>query len=43
MPHLAPGAVWSDIERAAQSVIEQELARLPAFCRALMTEERPVP
>jgi len=43
MPHLAPGAVLSDIERAARIVVEEELAHLPAFCRALMTGERHVP
>ena len=43
MPHLAPGAALSDIERAARIVVDEELAHLPAFCRALMTGERQVP
>ena len=43
MPHLSPGAVLSDIERAARVVVDEELAHLPAFCRALMTGERQVP
>jgi S-adenosylmethionine synthetase len=43
MPHLSPGAVLSDIERAARIVVDEELAHLPAFCRALMTGERQVP
>jgi S-adenosylmethionine synthetase len=40
---LAPGAVLSDIELAARAIIDEELASLPAFCRALMSGERQVP
>lgn len=40
---LAPGAVLSDIERAAREIVDEELAALPAFCRALMSGERQVP
>jgi len=40
---LAPGAVLSDIERAARAIVDEELAGLPAFCRALMSGERQVP
>jgi S-adenosylmethionine synthetase len=43
LTHLAPGAVLSDIERTARAVVDEELANLPAFCRALMTGERQVP
>jgi S-adenosylmethionine synthetase len=41
--HLAKGAAPSDVERAARAVVEDELARLPAFCRALASGERQVP
>jgi S-adenosylmethionine synthetase len=40
---LAPGAALSDVESAARAVVDEELANLPAFCRALMTGERKVP
>jgi S-adenosylmethionine synthetase len=43
LTHLARGAVLSDVEAAAQMVVDEELATLPAFSRALMTGERCVP
>jgi S-adenosylmethionine synthetase len=43
LTHLAPGAVQSDIEGSAQVIIREELANLPAFCRALARGERHVP
>jgi S-adenosylmethionine synthetase len=43
LAHLAKGAQPSDVEKAAREVVEDELAKLPAFCRALATGERQVP
>jgi len=43
LTHLARGAVLRDIERAARAIVDEELASLPAFCRALMSGERQVP
>ena len=43
LTHLAPGAVPSDVEGSAQAIIRDELANLPAFCRALAAGERQVP
>jgi S-adenosylmethionine synthetase len=33
--HLAPGAALPDVAAAAESMIEAELAQVPAFCRDL--------
>ena len=43
LTHLAPDAVPSDVEGAAQAIVGDELANLPAFCRALASGERHVP
>jgi S-adenosylmethionine synthetase len=43
MTHLAKGAAPSDVESAARAVVEEELAGLSAFCRALAGGERQVP
>jgi S-adenosylmethionine synthetase len=43
LAHLAKGAQPSDVEKAAREIVEDELARLPAFCRALAAGERQVP
>ncbi|HLE69716.1 MAG TPA: hypothetical protein VJH87_08550 [Vicinamibacteria bacterium] len=43
LTHLAPGAVPSDIDCSTQAIIHDELANLPAFCRALGSGERHVP
>jgi S-adenosylmethionine synthetase len=40
LTHLAPGAVPSDLEGDAQAIVRDELANLPAFCRALARGER---
>jgi S-adenosylmethionine synthetase len=43
LTHLAPDAIPSDVERAAHAIVSEELANLPAFCRALAAGERQVP
>jgi len=43
LTRLAPGAVLNDIEGAAHAIVSEELANLPAFCRALAAGERQVP
>jgi S-adenosylmethionine synthetase len=43
LTHLAPDAVPSDIERAAHTIVHEELANLPAFCQALVAGEWQVP
>ena len=43
LTHVKPGAVLGDVERAARTVVDEALADLPTFCRALMTGERQVP
>jgi S-adenosylmethionine synthetase len=41
--HLARGAALGDVEGAARAIVQEELANLPAFCRALAEGERQVP
>jgi S-adenosylmethionine synthetase len=43
LAHLAPGAALSDIQSAAQTIVREELAHLPAFCQALVAGEVRVP
>jgi S-adenosylmethionine synthetase len=43
LTHVAPGADTGNINRAARAIVEEELAALPAFCRALQSGERQIP
>ena len=43
LTELAPGAVSSDVDPTAKALVEQQLATLPEFCRALQTGERRIP
>jgi len=43
LTHLVPDADTGEINRAARAIVEEELASLPAFCRALQSGERQIP